>query len=112
MATFRMPKNSTNTDVPKTVFVDCVTGRHEASDPRELLDRRALYYRKEYGWTYDALADPKGFSLAGANGRFSLFALGDQCVKTAGTCAKQVESAIWEQLQRLSQSAANRGDKL
>eukprot|EP00798_Chlamydomonas_sp_ICE-L_P020790 gene20790-27617_t len=82
------------------LFVDSVTGRHVAPDPQSILDRRGLQFRHDYGWVYDAVADPKTFSMAGANGRFSLYGLGEKSMRSAASGVKQLETAVRHQIQQ------------
>jgi hypothetical protein len=57
---------------PATAFVDVVNGRHAATDPRALLDKRRLVWHKDYGWTYDVWVDrPEDYALSGAHGRWA-----------------------------------------
>mmetsp|Transcript_10522 Transcript_10522/g.31605 ORF Transcript_10522/g.31605 Transcript_10522/m.31605 type:complete len:118 (-) Transcript_10522:493-846(-) len=76
------------------MWVDAVTSRHVASDVEGLLQSRTLMHRQEYGWCYDAWPmQPSEYALAGANGRFSLQAVGSQLkqVICAGVHVMKIE---------------------
>uniref|UniRef100_A0A7S0R507 Uncharacterized protein n=1 Tax=Chlamydomonas leiostraca TaxID=1034604 RepID=A0A7S0R507_9CHLO len=88
----------------QAVFVDCVSGKHASTDPQLLCDKRRLMWRPQYGWVYDAwVSKPEEFSLAGANGRFSLPAIAGAVASTAKAAAQHIQHLAGQHLTQQQQ---------
>lgn len=67
--------------------VDAIAGRHVASDPQQLLQRRRLVFSRAHGWQYDVWVDDAGkHALAGANSRW------------VGGCRVRAGVRVWGQV--------------